>query len=198
MTKELPEMGHPSYLAQVKLWNITAGEDAAELLYTSETFRIMPLTELRHVWPDYLHKAFKAAKIPQAEIARVEGVNPGSLRVTLSRSNGVGIQRRRFKWRTREYMVSLHVEREDAVNVLAKLATMVKAPGRRPTEITFWYTGSGDWASVEYDPNISGAMIDNEFIASHPVTGDAVVAKATDSKTPKKGRTAILYSLEPM
>lgn len=189
--------GRLAYVARLKLWDVVAGEEKGKLLFESEQVRASPLSELKHYWPELLRKAFKAASLPPSDLDRVEGVNVASLRVSLSRNNGAGMVRRRFtSGKGRDYLVTLQVEREGMVNVLQMLNAAALAPGRRPIELTFWQTGKGDWASIEFDSSVGMGRFEDEFTAAHPVTGDPVICRAEDMKEPSDGRTAILYGLE--
>lgn len=190
--------GRLAYFATLKLWDVTAGEENAALLFESDTVTATPLSELKHYWPELLRQAFKSARIPPAEMHRVEGVNVASLRVSLSRNNGAGITRRRFNWKGREYLVTLHVDRAGLVNVMQKLKALAMAPGRRPVDLTFWHSGAGDWVAIEFDTSVGVHNFPEEFMAAHPVEGEDVSAALVDKKTPSAGRTALLYELEPV
>lgn len=90
MTKE--------YEAVFRVWDVSAGEKHGALLEESEIFSFSPLSDIQKHWSEFC-KDCPVAMDPISERA---------LRVSMTRNEGVGVQRRRFEYEGGKYLITIH------------------------------------------------------------------------------------------
>ena len=86
------------YEAIFRIWDASSGEKTATLLEESEVYTFSPLSGIVEHWDAFCENC----------PVELDEIKERALRVSMTRNDGVGVQRRRFVFEGTPYLVTIH------------------------------------------------------------------------------------------